>query len=172
MTRRGLGVVALLALVVGAAAALWVSLAGAEGPTPIKCSSEAKKTTEAIEKAVEKGGTYVLECLENPEIEVPIPKETPPNKLAEGFKVPSGTSVTLLAQPGTLPTFENEHNGHSRLFTVEKGGSLTLEGVDLSASTTGPLGRLRRQGQAQGRRRRRRRRRRKGIRLRKGRHRR
>lgn len=140
MTRRGLGVVALLALVVGVAAALWVSLAGAEGPTPIKCSSEAKKTTEAIEKAVEKGGTYVLECLENPEIEVPIPKETPPNKLAEGFKVPSGTSVTLLAQPGTLPTFENEHNGHSRLFTVEKGGSLTLEGVDLSASTTGPSG--------------------------------
>jgi hypothetical protein len=140
MTRRGLGVVALLALAVGVAAALWVSLAGAEGPTPIKCFSEAKKTTEAIEKAVEKGGTYVLECLENPEIEVPIPKETPPNKLAEGFKVASGTSVTLIAQPGTLPTFENEHNGHSRLFTVQSGGSLTLEGVALSASTTGPAG--------------------------------
>ncbi len=87
MPRRGLGVVALLALAVGVAAALWVSLAGAEGPTPIKCSSEAKKTTEAIEKAVEKGGTYVLECFENPDIEVPKPKEASSSKLAEGFKV-------------------------------------------------------------------------------------
>ena len=139
MTRRRLGVVALLALVLGAGA-LWVSLAGAEGPTPIKCGSETKKTTEAIEKAVEKGGTYVLECLENSEIAAPIPKETPPNKLAEGFKVPSGKSVTFIAQPGTQPTFENEHNGQSRLFTVEKGGSLTLEGVVLSATTFGPSG--------------------------------
>jgi hypothetical protein len=132
---------ALLALAIGGTSVLWVSLAGAEGPTPIKCGSEAKKTTEAIEKALEKGGTYVLECLENPDIEVPIPKETPPNKLSEGFKVPSGKSVTLIAQTGTLPTFENdEHNRHSRLFTVEKGGELTLEGVVLSASTTGPAG--------------------------------
>ncbi|HXB65797.1 MAG TPA: hypothetical protein VNV42_13085 [Solirubrobacteraceae bacterium] len=141
MTRRGLGVVALLALAVGVAGVLWVSLAGAEESTAIKCGSEAKKTTEAIEKAVEKGGTYVLECLENPDIEVPIPKETPPNKLAEGFKVASGKSVTFIAQPGTLPMFENyEHDRQSRLFTVEKGGSLTLEGVVLSASTFGPSG--------------------------------
>jgi len=132
---------ALLALAIGAAGALWVSLAGAEGPTTIKCGSEAKKTTEAIEKAIEKGGTYVLECLENPDIEVPIPKETPSSKLAEGFKVPSGKSVTFIAQTNTLAMFENnEHNRQSRLFTVEKGGSLTLEGVALSASTTGPSG--------------------------------
>ena len=139
--RRGIGALIVLVLAIGAAGALWVSLAGAEGPTPIKCGSEAKKTTEAIEKAVERGGTYVLECLENPDIEVPISKVTPANALAEGFKVPSGTSVTLIAQPGTQPTFENnEHNRQSRLFTVEKGGSLTLEGVALSASTTGPSG--------------------------------
>jgi hypothetical protein len=139
--RRGIGALIVLVLAIGAAGALWVSLAGAEGPTPIKCGSEAKKTTEAIEKAVAKGGSYVLECLENPDIEVPIPKETPSNKLAEGFKVPSGKSATLIAQTGTQPTFENdEHNGQSRLFTVEKGGSLTLEGVVLSASTTGPSG--------------------------------
>jgi hypothetical protein len=143
MTRRRLGIGALITsvLAVCAAGALWVSLAGAEGPTAIKCSSEAKKTTEAIEKAVAKGGTYELECLENPDIEVPIPKETPSNTLAEGFKVPSGKSVTLIAQTGTQPMFENyEHNRQSRLFTVEKGGSLTLEGVVLSASTSGPSG--------------------------------
>jgi len=141
MTRRRFVLGALLALAIGGTSVLWVSLAGAEGPTTIKCSSEAKKTTEAIEQAVAKGGTYVLECLENPDIEVPIPKETPANTLAEGFRVPSGKSVTLIAETGTGPTFENnEHNGHSRLFTVENGGSLTLEGVVLSASTTGPAG--------------------------------
>jgi hypothetical protein len=144
MTRRRLGIGALLAFVLVIACtggAALVSFAGAEESTAIKCGSEAKKTTEAIEKAVEKGGTYVLECLENPYIEVPIPKVTPANALAEGFKIPSGTSVTLIAQPGTQPTFENnEHNRQSRLFTVEKGGSLTLEGVVLSATTTGPSG--------------------------------
>ncbi len=117
-----------------------VSPAIAEESTPIKCGSEPKKTTQAIEKAVEKGGTYVLECFEYPQIPVPKPKELPSGKLAEGFKVPSEKSVTLIAQPGTLPTFENEHNGHSRLFTIAKGGSLTLQGIVLSATTTGPSG--------------------------------
>jgi hypothetical protein len=117
-----------------------VDRAGAEESTAIKCGSEAKKTTEAIEKAVEKGGTYVLECFEHPQIPVPKPKELPSGKLAEGFKVPSGKSVTLIAQQGTLPTFENENNSHSRLFTVAKGGSLTLQGVVLSATTRGPSG--------------------------------
>lgn len=117
-----------------------VSSAGAEESTAIKCGSEAKKTTEAIEKAVEKGGAYVLECFEYPRIPVPKPKEIPPGKLTEGFKVPSGKSVTLIAQPGTLPTFENENNSHSRLFTVAKGGSLTLQGIVLSATTRGPSG--------------------------------
>ncbi len=117
-----------------------VSPAIAEESTAIKCGSEPKKTTQAIEKAVEKGGTYVLECFEYPQIPVPKPKELPSDKLAEGFKVPSEKSVTLIAQPGTLPTFENEHNGHSRLFTIAKGGSLTLQGIALSATTTGPSG--------------------------------
>jgi hypothetical protein len=45
-----------------------VDPAVAEESTAIKCGSEAKKTTEAIEKAVEKGGTYVLECFESLEI--------------------------------------------------------------------------------------------------------
>jgi hypothetical protein len=118
-----------------------VSPAVAEESTAIKCGSEAKKTTEAIEKAIEKGGTYVLECFEHPYIPVPKPKEPSSSKLAEGFKVPSKTSVTFIAEYGTLPTFENtEGNGHSRLFTVAKGGSLTLQGISLSATTTGPSG--------------------------------
>ena len=129
-----------LSLALISAGASSVSPAVAEESTAIKCSSEAKKTTEAIEKAVEKGGTYVLECFEHPRIPVPKPKELPSGKLAEGFKVPSGKSVTLIAQPGTLPTFENENNGHSRLFTVAKGGSLTLQGIVLSATTRGPSG--------------------------------
>ncbi len=116
-----------------------VSPAGAEESTAIKCGSEAKKTTEAIEKAVEKGGTYVLECFEHPDIPVPKPKEAS-GKLAEGFKVSSKTSVTFIAEYGTLPTFENEGNRHSRLFTVAKGGTLTLQGVVLSATTNGPSG--------------------------------
>lgn len=140
MTRRKLGVWVLIALVVGATGIFWVSTAGAEESASIKCGSEAKKTTEAIQKAFEKGGVYVLECLENSYIPVPKPKETPSNKLAEGFKVASGTSVTLIAQSGTNPIFENESNGQSRLFTVAKGGSLTLEGVTLSATTGGPTG--------------------------------
>lgn len=123
-----------------ALAVLRVGLAGAAAPTVIKCSAEAKETTKAIEKAVEKGGVYELMCFEHPDIAVPTPKTTPANELAKGFKVASGKSVTFIAAPGTLPTFENEHNGHSRLFTVEKGGSLTLEGITLSATTTGPGG--------------------------------
>jgi len=54
MTRRRFVLGALLALAIGGTSVLWVSLAGAEGPTTIKCSSEAKKTTEAIEQAVGK----------------------------------------------------------------------------------------------------------------------
>jgi hypothetical protein len=131
------GAISLALLGVGASS---VSSAGAEESTAIKCGSEPKKTTEAIEKAVEKAGTFVLECFENPYIPVPKPKELSSSKLAEGFKVPSEKSVTLIAQPGTLPTFENENNSHSRLFTVAKGGSLTLQGIVLSATTRGPSG--------------------------------
>src|SRR5580692_4213092 len=131
------GAVSVALIGVGASS---VSPAVAEESTAIKCGPEAKKTTEAIEKAIEKGGTYVLECFENPYIPVPKPKETSSSKLAEGFKVPSGTSVTFIAESGTLPVFENEHNGRSRLFTVSKGGSLTLQGIVLSATTIGPSG--------------------------------
>jgi hypothetical protein len=140
VTRRKLGVWMLVALTACATVMFWVSSAGAEESASIKCGAEPKKTTEAIQKALEKGGVYVLECLEEPYIPVPKPKETPANKLAEGFKVASGTSVTLIAQPGTNPIFENESNGQSRLFTVAKGGSLTLEGITLSATTGGPSG--------------------------------
>jgi len=96
--------------------------------------------SEEDDRSDRKGRNYVLECLENREIAVPKPKEASSSKLAEGFKVPSGTSVTFIAECGTLPVFENEGNGHSRLFTFAKGGSLTLQGITLSATTTGPRG--------------------------------
>lgn len=132
--------VGLLVLALGGLSAESMSSAVAAGSNVIKCAAKAKETTEAIEKAIEKGGSYVLECGENPAIAAPVPKITPASELAPGFKVPGGKSVTFTAAPGTQPTFENEHNGHARLFTIEKGGSLTLEGVVLSAVTSGPTG--------------------------------
>jgi hypothetical protein len=119
-----------------------VSPATAAESNVIECQSgaNAKKTTEAIEKAIEKGGTYVLECFEYNEIAAPKPKEAPTTAISEGFKVESGDNVTFVALAGTLPTFENEKNSHSRLFTIAKGGSLTLEGVALSVTTFGTSG--------------------------------
>ncbi len=134
------GVVVLLALCLIVAGALWASLAAGDGPTVIKCGSEAKATTKAIEQAVEKGGAYELMCFEHPDIKAPAPEKKPTGGLAPGFKVASKKSVTFVAAPGTLPTFENDAEHNSRIFTVSGGGSLTLVGVEVSSTAAGPQG--------------------------------
>jgi hypothetical protein len=125
---------ATLVLTFALLAAPSVSPAGAAGSTTItKC------TTKAIEKAVEEGGTYTLAC-ENPEIKAPTPEKKPKGGLAPGFKVASKKSVTFIAAPGTLPSFENDQERNSRIFTVPGGASLTLIGVTLSSTAAGPQG--------------------------------
>jgi hypothetical protein len=113
--------------------ASWLSSAGADGPTTIKC------TTKAVEEAVEKGGSYLLEC-RGESIQAPKPLKSPSNGLASGFKVASKKTVSLEAQAGDDATFENAEDRNGRIFTVEKGGALTLTHIVLSAITNGPQG--------------------------------
>jgi hypothetical protein len=129
-----------LALTAGLTCMLWVGLAAGAGPKTIECKAKASETTKQIEKAVEEGGSYVLQCFEHNEIEVPTPAKNPSSELAPGFLVAKGKSVTFTAAQGTQPMFENREDHRSRIFTVAKGGSLTLNGVAVSAQTHGPAG--------------------------------
>jgi hypothetical protein len=135
--------IAVLLLSVGVAAALWTSLAGgAEGPTAIVCKKgeTAGEKTKAIEKAVEAGGSYSIECFEEPYFEVPKPAKDLTGGLAPGFKVAAKKSVSFTVPFGMQAIFENGTDRHSRIFTVAKGGSLTLKGAIVSSSAEGPAG--------------------------------
>lgn len=132
-------VVVLLALCLIVAGALWASLAAGAGSKTITCDGKPKETTKAIEKAVEEGGTYVLQCGGEP-IQVPKPEKNPTGGLAPGFKIAAKKSVTFEAPEGDNATFENEADRHSRIFTIASGGSLTLVHINLSATAAGPQG--------------------------------
>jgi hypothetical protein len=135
MTVRRFGVGVMTVLALGATGALWASLAGAaESVTITKC------TTKHIEEAVEKGGSYVLQCEGDESIQAPKPAKTLTGGLSPGFTVQKGVSVSFSAPVGDEPTFENAEARSSRIFTVAAGGSLSLTRVILSATVDGPAG--------------------------------